>query len=82
MKYYLHRDKGYYAAYFAEVGRPFEVGFLRYVFAKAAGYLATKAPDDMSIGEVHIKAQIEAGAHPTSFKVQKVKELYSGEVTA
>ena len=77
MKYYLHKDTGYFDAYFGNVGTPFEVSKNRYAIAKATGFVATKAPDKMSVGEVHIKAQIEAGSHPTSHKVNELKRRYA-----
>ena len=76
MKFYLHKNTGYYDAYFGNVGTPFQVTYGRYLRAKSRGYVATKAPDNHSIAQVHVKAQIEAGSHPTSFRVNEIKESY------
>jgi hypothetical protein len=76
VKYYLHNDSGDVNAYFGNIGTPFRVSFFRYLIAKLDGCVATKAPNGYSIGEVHIKAQIEAGAHPKSYKVTELKKKY------
>jgi len=78
MKYYLHKDTGFYDAYFGRIGKPIPVHRIEYYRAKSSGYyVATKAHNHMSIMDVHIKAQIEAGSHPESYAVEEIRKLYT-----
>lgn len=76
MKYYTHEDTGYYDAYFGNIGKPVEVGYAKYLTAKYTGCVVTVAENDASLRDVHIMAQIKAGADPNSFKIKKLKERY------
>ena len=73
-KYYLHRSTGFAGDYFGEIGEPYEVSFFWAYLMKIFGYRMTKAPEDKNLTEVWVKAAIEAGAHPTSYAVQKIRE--------
>jgi len=75
--YYKHPSTGYYNDYFHNVSKPVEITYTEYLYLKMGGYRVTKALTTLSIMDVHIQAQIEAGAHPKSFKVEKIKESYS-----
>lgn len=77
MKFYLHKDTGYYDLYFGHVGPPFQVSYARYLLAKALGFRATCASDNQSICDVHVQAQIEAGSHPKSYRVEMIKKSYN-----
>ena len=77
MKYYLHQDTGFYDAYFGNIGEPIEVSYIRYLVGKCQGLVATKSISCMPIEDVHVQAQIEAGSHPTSYKVEKLREAYA-----
>ena len=78
-EYYLHQDTGYYDAYFHNVGKPILVDYGKYSRAKRDGFVATRVDRGTSIRDVHVQAQIEAGAHPTSYKVEQLKKYYDGE---
>jgi len=75
-KYYRHPYTGYYDDYFSNVSKPVQCSLCQYLYLKSQGYRVTKAHPDMSIQEVHVKAQIEAGSHPESHKVQAIRESY------
>jgi hypothetical protein len=75
-EYYLHQDTGYYDAYFHNIGEPIKVSYTEYLHSKARGYVATKVDRGTLIRDVHIQAQIEAGAHPSSYKVEQLKKAY------
>lgn len=78
MKYYMHWHPGAAAHYWCEVGQPHRVCFLRYLLAKLTGYLVTRAPDDMSIRDVHALAQVKhGGSHPSSHRVQEIYKMYA-----
>jgi hypothetical protein len=74
--YYLHGETGYYDSYFSNVGPPQRVTYTEYIHGKVGGYVATKVAHGTSIRDVHVQAQIEAGAHPTSYKVEQLKKYY------
>ena len=76
MKFYLHRGDNYFDWYFCRVGPPYQVGFLRYCWARLNGYHTTVAPNDDDLCAVHVRAQIAAGSHPSSHSSEAVRSLY------
>jgi len=76
MKYYRHPFTTHYEEYFNRVSRPEPISQMEYIRLQAAGYRVTRAPDHYTIKDVHIKAAIEAGAHPTSYTVEMIKKQY------
>lgn len=77
MKFYRHPSTGHYNDYFGNVSVPVETTVTQYYTLKVRGFRVTKAPSSYTIGQVHIKSQIEAGSHPNSFKVDELRERYN-----
>lgn len=75
VQYYLHHNLSFVQNYFGYVGIPFEVSYLRYLWAKMTGYRTTVAPAGTSLKEVMVIAAIKAGAHPTSYRVQEIRKM-------
>ena len=76
MKYYVHQKNRFGDIYFEKVGIPVQVSFLKYKIFKFLGYIVTKAPDEMTLKDVHVKAQIENGADPTSYLVERTRKFH------
>lgn len=77
MKFYRHPSTGYYDDYFGNTSIPVKISFIKYCILKAGGFRVTNAPNSYTIGQVHIKAQIESGSHPNSLKVNNIRNHYN-----
>lgn len=72
--YYMHRSGGRVFNYFGGIGTPFRVSCITGIFMKLMGYKVTRAPAHYTEKQVIIRAALNQGAHPHSYKIAKIKE--------
>ena len=73
-EYYKHKNMSYTQNYFGCIGEPVKIGFLEFCVYSILGYRTTKVPKGTSKTEVIVAAAIKSGAHPNSYRVEKIRE--------
>ena len=77
--YYKHKNRSYGDNYFGRIGRPIKIGIVSYCIHFLFGYRVTKVPVGTTDTEIIVAAALNDGAHPNSYKVQKIRETGGDE---